>query len=133
MIPAPVAAMTIPPSFEDSPRFRAARLSSWRRYSSTAAAPELAVRLAMGATHGRILRLVVGEGARLIVLGLLIGIPGVYMAGQAIKGFLVGVSPFDTPTLVVTSIGLVTVTLLACYLGARRVTAIQPARLLNEE
>lgn len=87
----------------------------------------------MGATHGRILRLVVGEGARLIVLGLLIGIPGVYMAGQAIKGFLVGVSPFDTPTLVVTSIGLVTVTLLACYLGARRVTAIQPARLLNEE
>jgi putative ABC transport system permease protein len=94
---------------------------------------ELAVRLALGATHGRVLRLVVGEGARLIVLGLLIGIPGVYMAGHALKGFLVGVSPFDTPTLAVIAIGLVTVTLLACYLGARRVTSIQPARLLNEE
>ena len=38
---------------------------------------ELAVRLALGATHERVIRLVVGEGTRLVVLGLLIGIPGI--------------------------------------------------------
>src|SRR5690606_4764413 len=45
---------------------------------------ELAVRCALGATPGSVLRLVLGEGARLIVLGLVIGIPGIYVSGQAI-------------------------------------------------
>jgi ABC-type antimicrobial peptide transport system permease subunit len=93
---------------------------------------ELAVRLALGATHGRVIRLVVGEGARLVALGLLIGIPGIYMAGQALRGLLVGVSPFDIPTLTAVALGLAAVALLACYLAARRVTAIEPERLLRE-
>ena len=89
---------------------------------------ELAVRMALGATHHRVIRLVVGEGVRLIAFGLLIGIPGIYMAGQALEGFLIGVSPFDTPTIAGVSIGLVGVALLACYLAARRVIAIAPDR-----
>jgi putative ABC transport system permease protein len=93
---------------------------------------ELAVRLALGATHGNVIRLVVGEGARLIFVGLLIGIPGIYMAGEAIRGFLILASPFDGPTLVVVVSGLTAVALLACYLAARRVTAIDPDRLLRE-
>ena len=44
-------------------------------------------------------RLVVSEGARLIMLSVLIGIPGIYMSGEALKGFLIEVSPFDRPTL----------------------------------
>jgi ABC-type antimicrobial peptide transport system permease subunit len=93
---------------------------------------ELAVRLALGATHQRVIRLVVGEGARLVALGLVIGIPGIYMAGEALEGLLVGVSPFDAATLVAVAIGLVGVALLACYLAARRVTTIDPERLLRE-
>jgi putative ABC transport system permease protein len=93
---------------------------------------ELAVRLALGATHGRVIRLVVGEGARMLALGLLIGVPGIYVAGEALRGFLVGVSPFDAPTLAAVAIGLVTLALLACYLAARRVTAISPDRLLRD-
>ncbi len=93
---------------------------------------ELAVRLALGATHGRVIRLVVGEGARMLALGLLIGVPGVYLAGEALQGFLVGVSPFDAPTLAAVVIGLITLALLACYLAARRVTAIAPDRLLRQ-
>src|SRR5215471_20697089 len=46
---------------------------------------ELAVRLALGATHQRVMRLVVGEGARLVVLGLLIAVPGIYLAGEALR------------------------------------------------
>jgi putative ABC transport system permease protein len=93
---------------------------------------ELAVRMALGATHGRILRLVVAEGLRLIVVGLLCGVPGIYLTGQALQGFLIGVSPFDILTLSSMAVILVLITLLACYLGARRVIAIAPERLLRE-
>lgn len=93
---------------------------------------ELAVRLALGATHQRVIRLVVGEGARLVAVGLLFGIPGIYVSGQAIQGLLIGVSPFDVPTLATVAVGLVAIALLACYLAARRVTAIDPDRLLRE-
>jgi len=79
-----------------------------------------------------VLRLVLGEGARLIVRGLLIGIPGIYISGEALQGLLIDVSPFDTSTLAAVAIGLVAVALLACYLAARRVSAIEPERLLRE-
>jgi putative ABC transport system permease protein len=93
---------------------------------------ELAVRLALGATHPRIIRLVIGEGARLLTLGLLIAVPGLYIAGQALRGFLVGVSPFDTLTLAAVTIGMFAVALLACYFAARRVTTIDLQSLLRE-
>ena len=93
---------------------------------------ELAIRLALGATHHRVIRLVVGEGARLVIIGLLAGIPGIYMAGKALEGLLIGISPFDTPTLGGVAVGLLVIALLACYLAARRVTKIDPDRLLRE-
>jgi ABC-type antimicrobial peptide transport system permease subunit len=93
---------------------------------------ELAVRMALGATYWNVIGLVVSEGARLITLGLLIGIPGIYIAGQTLRGFLVGVSPFDLATIASVAAGLVIVALLACYLAARRVTRIAPERLLRE-
>ena len=93
---------------------------------------ELAVRMALGATHQRVIRLVVWEGARLITVGLVIGIPGVYMSGLTLRGFLVGVSPFDASTLAAVAIGLLSLALLVCYLAARRVTTIEPERLLRQ-
>jgi hypothetical protein len=89
-------------------------------------------RMALGATHGRILRLVVGEGARLIGAGLLCGLPGIYLTGRALQGFVIGVSPFDLLTLSIMAVILVLITLLACYLGARRAIAIAPERMLRE-
>ena len=94
---------------------------------------EIAVRLALGADHGRVLRLMLSEGVALIVIGLLVGVPGVYFAGQVVRGVLVGVSPFDPATLTAVVVGLSSVALLACYLPARRVAAIQPARSLRQE
>ncbi|MGI9182540.1 MAG: FtsX-like permease family protein [Longimicrobiaceae bacterium] len=92
---------------------------------------EIAVRLAPGADHSRVVRLVVGEGARLILLGLLLGVPGIYLSAQALRGLLVGVSPFDPLTLAAG--GLALVALVACYVPARRVTAIEPAGPLRQE
>ena len=72
---------------------------------------ELAIRLALGATHPGLLRLVVGEGTRLVVLGLILGSPGIYIAGQSLEGLLINMSPFDAPTLAAVAFGLIAVTL----------------------
>ena len=94
---------------------------------------ELAVRLAVGADHSRLLRLVLGEGAVLVVLGVLIGVPGIYFAGQLIRGVLVGVSPLDPVTLIAVTFGMAVVTMIACYVPARRVLSIDPALSLRGE
>ncbi|MGH7576384.1 MAG: ADOP family duplicated permease [Longimicrobiales bacterium] len=94
---------------------------------------ELAVRLALGADHGRVTRLVLREGVLLISLGLLVGIPGIYFAGQAVRGVLVGVSPFDPLTLAAVASGLAIVAMTACYVPTRRVARIDPARSLRED
>src|SRR5262249_42215216 len=87
---------------------------------------ELALRLAVGADHGGLLRLVLGEGAALVVIGALIGAPGIYVAGQLMRGALVGVSPLDPLTLLAVALGLGLVTMVACYVPARRVLGIDP-------
>jgi ABC-type antimicrobial peptide transport system permease subunit len=94
---------------------------------------EFAVRLALGADHRRVLRLVLREGALLVMLGLLIGAPGIYIAKALIRGLLVGVSPYDPPTLLAAVLGLLLVTMAACYVPARRALGIDPAQLLRRE
>jgi putative ABC transport system permease protein len=93
---------------------------------------EIAVRLALGADHRRVLRLVVGEGARLVVLGLLVAVPGIYVAGRLLGGMLVGISSFDVPTLLAVALGLGLVAAVACVVPARRVAGIEPAQSLRE-
>jgi putative ABC transport system permease protein len=94
---------------------------------------ELAVRLALGADHGHALRLVLKEGALLVLAGLLIGAPGIYIASRLIRGLLVGVSPSDPLTLSGAGLGLLLVTLATCYVPARRALGIEPAQLLRHE
>jgi putative ABC transport system permease protein len=94
---------------------------------------ELALRLAVGADHGRLLWLVLGEGAALVVMGVLIGAPGIYVAGYLMRGVLVGVSPWDPLTLLGVALGLGLVTMTACYVPARRVLGIDPAQSLRQQ
>jgi putative ABC transport system permease protein len=76
---------------------------------------------------------VLAEGAWLVGLGVLIGMPGIYVAGRVIRGVLVGISPSDPLTLFVTALGLLLVGIAACYLPARRVLRIEPAQSLRQE
>jgi putative ABC transport system permease protein len=78
-------------------------------------------------------RLVLGEGAAPIVAGVLIGLPGIYIASGLLRGVLVGVSPLDPLTLASVALGLGLVTMVACYLPARRVLEINPAQSLRQE
>ncbi len=93
---------------------------------------ELAIRLAIGADHRRLLWLVLAEGAALVGTGLLIGAPGIYAAGRLLRGALVGVSPLDAVTLLSVTVGLSLVTMIACYVPARRVLRIDPAQSLRQ-
>jgi ABC-type antimicrobial peptide transport system permease subunit len=90
---------------------------------------ELAVRMALGAGHDRALRLVMKEGAVLVAIGLLIGLPGVYLGGRLLQGMLFGVSPWDPATLVAVALGLTVVAMAATYIPAGVAFA---ARLLSE-
>lgn len=94
---------------------------------------ELAVRMALGADHHRILRLVLKEGALLVIVGLLIGAPGIYIAKDLIRGLLVGVSPHDPVLLAAAAVGLLLVSMAASYVPARRALGIDPAQSLRQE
>ena len=73
------------------------------------------------------------EGALLVGSGVLLGFPGMYLAGRVIRTMLVGVSPSDPLTLLTVALGLALVTMITCYVPARRVLSIEPGRLLREE
>lgn len=94
---------------------------------------EFAVRLALGADHGRVMRLVLGDGAKLVALGLALGAPGIYFASNLIRGALVGVSPLDPSTLAAVALGLGLVAMIACYVPARRVLRLHPAQALRQD
>jgi putative ABC transport system permease protein len=94
---------------------------------------EIAVRIALGAEHRAVLRLLVRDGVRLILLGALIGLPGVWLAGRLAREILVDVSPFDPLTLGLVALALGAIAVAACYLPARRVLRIDPAQSLRQE
>jgi ABC-type antimicrobial peptide transport system permease subunit len=76
---------------------------------------------------------VLKEGALLVLTGLLIGAPGIFISRGLIRGLLVGVSPSDPLTLLAAAAGLLAVTMATCYVPARRALGIDPAQLLRQE
>jgi putative ABC transport system permease protein len=94
---------------------------------------ELGVRLALGATPGRVLRLVLGNALRLTVLGITIGGLLGIAVGRAMSGFLFGIGTFD-PVAFGGAIGLLLfVALLAGYVPARRAARVDPMLALRSE
>jgi putative ABC transport system permease protein len=94
---------------------------------------EIGVRLALGATMGDVVRLVVGRGARLIGLGLLIGFAGGLASARYIGTLLRGVSPYDFPSMLIVAALLAAVGVLASWLPARRAGKIDPMGALRAE
>lgn len=94
---------------------------------------EMAIRLALGAHHGKVLRMLLSESARQVAVGLAIAIPGFLAAGAVLDRVLVGVSRSDPLTITGVAVALAAIAMLASYVPARRVMGIQPARALKEE
>lgn len=94
---------------------------------------EFGIRVAMGATKGDVLRLVLGQATVLIAAGLFLGLLGSAMFARLITGLLYGVSALDPLTFVVVSLLLSAVALLASYSPAQRATKVDPLTALRYE
>ncbi|MEO8564515.1 MAG: FtsX-like permease family protein [bacterium] len=94
---------------------------------------EIGVRLALGASRGDVLRLVVGDGMRPVAAGMAIGLVLALAATRLLTSFLFGVSPLDAFTFVGVAAILTVVAATASYLPARRAAATDPVRALRGE
>jgi predicted permease len=94
---------------------------------------EMGIRTALGASVATLLRLVLHEGLRLAVLGVVLGAGLALAVGRLFSGLLVGVSPVDPATFAVTIGSLLLAASLACAVPARRATRVDPAVALRHE
>jgi putative ABC transport system permease protein len=102
-------------------------------YAVTRRTHEFGIRMALGAQRGDVLRLVVSEGARLAAVGIAIGLVAMFILARLMRSLLFGVTATDPATLVATAILITAVSLLACYLPARRAAQTDPATALRYE
>jgi len=102
-------------------------------YSVTQRSHELGIRIAVGASPRDILRLVVGQGIRMTLLGAAIGLVVSLAVTRALSSLLFGVSVTDPLTFVAVPVVLAFVAILACYLPARRAMRVDPIIALRYE
>jgi predicted permease len=94
---------------------------------------EIGIRMALGAQPGNVLLLVIGQGLRLAVIGVVLGLAGAWGLTRLMSNLLFGVSPTDPITFAGIGVLLLLVALLACWLPARRATRIDPLEALRCE
>ncbi len=102
-------------------------------YSVSQRTREIGVRLALGAQRSNVLGLVLREGLLVVAFGLLLGLVGALSATRIMRSLLYSTSATDALSFVVTSVTLIVVALLACYVPARRATKVDPMVALRYE
>jgi len=94
---------------------------------------EIAIRLALGAQRGNILKMVLGRGLALAAAGAGLGIAGALIVSHLMAGLLYGVSPTNLPTFAGVTLLLIAVALTASYVPARRAMRVDPNTALHSE
>ena len=94
---------------------------------------EIGLRMALGAAARRVRMMVVGQGARVLAVGIVIGAVAAFLATRALGTLLFGVEAFDAGTYMGVSLAMVFVGLAACYLPARRASRVDPMESLRIE
>jgi predicted permease len=94
---------------------------------------EIGIRVALGAQRPDVLRLILGEGAKFTVLGVLLGVAGAFVLMRGMSSLLFGVGAGDAATFVLIPVALSGVVLLACYVPARRAMRVDPQVALRQQ
>jgi len=94
---------------------------------------EIGVRMALGAERGDILRLIVLQGLRLSVVGIIIGVVAAFGLGRVITAMLVGVKPTDPATFASVTVVFLAISTLAAWIPARRASILDPTKALREQ
>jgi putative ABC transport system permease protein len=102
-------------------------------FSVAQRAHEIALRMALGATRGRVIGLVIKEGVILACAGLALGLAGAYFVERTMQGMLFGIGRFDLSAIAAVGLILLATALLACYLPAQRAASTEPMAVLRSE
>jgi predicted permease len=142
---------TLEQVFEDSaarPRFLAALLGIFAglalalaaigtygilSYSVTERTKEIGIHMALGATRGSVLGMILGQGMRLTTVGLLAGLASSFALTRLLQAQLFNVKPTDPATLTAVTAFIAVVALVACYVPAQRATRVDPIVTLRDE
>jgi putative ABC transport system permease protein len=103
------------------------------QYSITTRTKEIGIRMAVGAQAGEIFRMIIGEGLKLSLTGLVLGLVGALWLGQAGSSLLFGITATDSLTFTTVSLLLAAVGAAACYFPARRAMKVEPTVALRQE
>jgi putative ABC transport system permease protein len=102
-------------------------------YSVVQRTREIGIRMALGADRANVLRLILRQGAKIGMLGLVIGTIAAYLSTRALSSMLYGVDPHDPLIFAAIAVSLFVVVVLASYIPARRATRVDPLIALRYE
>jgi predicted permease len=102
-------------------------------YSVSRRTRDIGVRVALGARHRDVLKMILGQGLRTILRGVTVGLAGSLLLTRTLESLLFGVTPTDPLTFAAVILLLVAAALLACYIPARRAASVDPMVALRYE
>jgi putative ABC transport system permease protein len=102
-------------------------------YSVAQRAHEIGIRMALGAQRMDVLKLVVGQGLKLVLVGVALGLIAAFILTRVMSSLLFGISATDPITFIAISLVLISVALLASFIPARRATRVDPMIALRYE
>ena len=102
-------------------------------YSVTQRTQEIGLRIALGATNREVMKLIVGQGLKLTLVGVGLGLACAFALTRMMSSLLFGVSATDPPTFIITAMLLTLTAVAACYIPARRAARVDPMVALKYE
>jgi putative ABC transport system permease protein len=93
--------------------------------------PEIGIRLALGARPAAILSMIIGDGLKLVAIGLMVGLAGAFGLSRVVEQYLFGVTPTDPVTYAIVALVLTSATIAACFIPARQAMRVDPVVALR--